>query len=289
VGADQADEGRIEVGIPLVLVTSDGGIASEGLWAAAEALLSIGEVLVVAPERQGPGSERSMPSTATGESRPYVREIDGQRILGYAVDASPARAVRHGVLELARRKPSLVVSGINYGYTLAKKVTISGTVRAALEGAALGIPAMAISLEMDPGHHLRGDGRANYAAAKAFVERFALHLLSYPLTYDADVLNINLPADATPDTPWRLTRLARERHPHPQAPNRTAGQGQPGYTVLADPTQTRLDSDVWAAQVDRVVSVTPLSLGLTARTICSGWKASARQGLQEAESASRGK
>jgi 5'-nucleotidase len=289
VGADQADEGRIEVGIPLVLVTSDNGIASEGLWAAAEALLSIGEVLVVAPDRQGSGGRRSMPSTATGESKPYVREIDGQRVLGYAVDASTALAVRRGVLELACRKPSLVVSGINHGYTLSTDAAISGTVDAALEGAALGIPAMSISLEMDPGHLLLGGVRANYDAAKAFVERFALHLLSYPLTYDADVLNINLPADAAPDTPWRLTRLARERHPRPQAPNRTAGQRRPGYAVLANAMQARMDSDVWAVQVDRVVSVTPLSLDLTARTICSGWGASARRGSREAESASRGK
>ncbi|MBN1582637.1 MAG: 5'/3'-nucleotidase SurE [Anaerolineae bacterium] len=252
--------------IPLILVTNDDGIESDGLWAVAEALLPIGELLVVAPDRQWSGGGRSMPSMVTGEIRAYVREIEGQRVLGYAVDASPALAVQHGVLELAPRMPSLVVSGVNYGYNLGNEVTISGTVGAALEGAAFGIPSIAVSLEMDPHYHLLGDARANYAAAKSLVQHFALHLLSYPLPYDVDVLNINLPVDATPDTPWRLTRLAHRRYFYPQAPNRAGGEGRPGYRLLADPMQTRTDSDIWGVQVDRVVSVTPLSLDLTART-----------------------
>lgn len=250
--------------VPLILVTNDDGIASAGLWAVAEALLAVGEVLVVAPNRQWSGGGRSMPPTVTGEITPYVRELNGQRVLGYAVDASPALAVQHGVLELASRRPSLVVSGVNYGYNLANEVTISGTVGAALEGAAFGIPSMALSLEMDPRYHLLGDADADYAGVQAFAARFAQHLLSFPLPYDVDALNINFPADATPDTPWRLTRLSRRRYFFPVAPNRAEGQGRPGYKVLSDPLQTRTDSDIWAVQVERIVSVTPLSLDLTA-------------------------
>ncbi|MBN1936530.1 MAG: 5'/3'-nucleotidase SurE [Anaerolineae bacterium] len=252
--------------IPLILVTNDDGIESTGLWAIVEALLPIAQVLVVAPDRQWSGGGRSMPPTVTGAIRPYLREIDGQHVLGYAVDASPALAVQHAVLELAPRMPSLVVSGVNNGYNLSTEVTISGTVGAALEGAAFGIPALAVSLEMDPRYHLLGDAQADYSSAMAYVQRFAMHLLAYPLPYDADVLNINLPASATPDTPWRLTRLARCRYFEPQAPDRARGFGRPGYARLTDPMRTRTDSDIWAVMVDRVVSVTPVSLDLTART-----------------------
>ena len=87
--------------VPLILVTNDDGIDSVGLWAVAEALLPLGEVLVVAPDRQWSGGGRSMPRDVTGRIRPASREINGQRVEGFAVDASPALAVDHGVIELA--------------------------------------------------------------------------------------------------------------------------------------------------------------------------------------------
>ncbi len=267
--------------IPLILVTNDDGIESEGLWAVVEALLPVGEVLVVAPDRQWSGGGRSMPPMVTGAISPYVRVIGEQRVLGYAVDASPALVVQHGVMELAPRMPALVVSGVNNGYNLSTEVTISGTVGAALEGAAFGIAALAVSLEMDPRYHLTGDTRADYAATQAFVQRFAMHLIAHPLPYDTDVLNINLPASATPDTPWRLTRLARQRYFYPRTPNRAAGQGRMGYAPLGNPLQTRTDSDIWAVIVDRVVSVTPLSLDLTARTDLCRVQDELQAGVQE--------
>ncbi len=250
---------------PLILVTNDDGIQSDGLWAAAEAVLPLGEVIVVAPDRQWSGGGRSMPPDVTGRIVPCVRIMNGQQVMGYAVDASPALAVQHGVLELAPRRPSLVVSGINFGLNLAVDVTISGTVGAALEAGALGIPALAVSLEMDSMYHLTGDASASYAAAMAFTQRFALRLLSNGLPYEANVLNVNVPSSATADTPWQVTRLSRCRHFEPVAPDRARGEGRPRYRELHDPTEAELGSDVRAVKVQRAVSVTPLSLDLTAR------------------------
>jgi 5'-nucleotidase len=68
----------------------------------------------------------------------------------FSVGGTPAQTVLHGVLEVMKKKPDLVVSGINYGENVATGVTISGTVGAAMEGASLGIPSMAVSLEADP-------------------------------------------------------------------------------------------------------------------------------------------
>jgi len=252
---------------PLILVTNDDGIHSQGLWAAAEALLPLGEVLVVAPDRQWSGAGRCMPANVSGRLERADREIQGCPVTAYAVDASPAKAVLHGVLELTPRRPALVVSGVNFGENVSIEVTISGTVGAALEAAACGIPGLAVSLALPPDyhHHATGDG-ADYTAAQAVTRRFARLMLNAALPYDADVLNVNLPREATPTTPWRLTRLSRHRYYMATPPDRENGEGRLGYRQMEDPSRVERDSDVYALRVDGVVSVTPLSLDLTART-----------------------
>jgi 5'-nucleotidase len=265
---------------PLILVTNDDGIDSAGLWAVAEAVLPLGEVLVVAPDRQWSGGGRSMPPNVTGRVQTATREINGERVVAYAVDASPALAVIHGVVELAPRRPSLVVSGANFGANLGTEVTVSGTVGAALEGGAFGIPSLAVSLEMDASHHLSGDKTADYGATIAFAREFARLLLRCVLPEDVDALSINIPANATPETGWRLTRLSRHRYFVPIAPDRSNGGGRPGYRLIEDLGLIERDSDIWALKVDRVVSVTPLSLDMTSRVgfdILAPWLGAQRE------------
>jgi len=250
---------------PLILVTNDDGIESKGLWAAVEAVLPLGEVLVVAPDRQWSGGGRSMPPGVTGRIQLATREVNGERVTAYAVDASPALAVVHGVVELAPRSPSLVVSGINSGANLGIEVTISGTVGAALEGSAFGIPSLAISLEMDSAYHFTYENGADYSAAMAFTQQFARQWLTCVFPDDVDVFSVNVPSDATLHTPWRLTRLSHHRYFISLPPDRANGQGRPGYKLIEDIRQTEPDSDIWALKVDRIVSATPLSLDLTSR------------------------
>ena len=250
---------------PLIIVTNDDGIDSDGLWAAAEAVLPLGEVLVVAPDRQWSGGGRSMPRHVTGRIQPAFAEIDGQRVIAYAVDASPALAVDHAVIELAPRLPTIVVSGINYGANLGIEVTISGTVGAALEASAFGIPAMAVSLEMGPDYHLTGDDAADYAVSRAAIRQFATYLLVHRLPQDVDILNINVPAVVAPPPAWRLTHLSRCRYFLPVPPDRANGEGRPGYELIGEPAQAEPNSDIRAVMVDKMISVTPLSLDLTSR------------------------
>lgn len=82
---------------------------------------------------------------------------------------------------------------------------------------------------------------------------------------DVDALSINIPCGATPDTPWRLTRLSRRRYFIPTPPDRSSGTGRPGYRMIENTQQAEPQSDVRALMVDHVVSVTPLSLDLTSR------------------------
>jgi 5'-nucleotidase len=257
---------------PLILLTNDDGVNSLGLWAVAEALSHLGELLVVAPERQWSGAGRSMPHTVSARLTPSERTVNGQSVTTYAIDASPAHAVVYAVIELAPRRPDLVVSGINLGENMSTEVTVSGTVGAALEGATFGIPALAVSLETSMAHHFSDGVGVDYTGAVDYTLYFAQRLLTRALPYDVDVLNVNVPSSATSDAlgadatgAWRFTRLSRQRYFVPVPPDRANGVDIAGYKVMDDPTTSEPDSDIWALCVDRVVSVTPLSLDMTSR------------------------
>jgi 5'-nucleotidase len=252
---------------PVVLFTNDDGIGSPGLWAAAEAFADFAEVLVVAPREQQSGMGRSLPAASEGRIYEEKHVFLGVEHTMYAVDGTPAQAVQHGIIELAPRLPSLVVSGINYGDNTGNGVTISGTVGAALESASLGVPAIAVSQQTPRDLHL-SYANIDFSAAAYFTRRFGEWLLNNRRPDDVDVLKIDVPMGATSETPWRVTRLSRRRVYWPTRPERVALRdvGRLGYELRADPTDAEPDSDVYTIQVDRLVSVTPLSLDLTSRT-----------------------
>jgi 5'-nucleotidase len=252
---------------PLILITNDDGIESPGLRAAAQAASPLGEILVVAPKQQYSGAARSLPYDPSGSISCRRLSVDGRQLTAYQVDNSPAAAVLHALLELAPRRPSLVISGINYGENVGADVTISGTVGAALEGAANGLPALAVSLQTPKETHTQPSDSVDFTAAIHFTRLFARHLLEVSLPYDVSVLKLDLPASATSDTPWRLTRVSRHTYFAPVAPQRKS-LGQPAridYEPIPDPERTEPDSDIYALAVDRVVSVAPLSHDLTSR------------------------
>ncbi len=250
-----------------ILLTNDDGIRSPGLWAAAEALSPLGWVTVVAPREQSSGAGRSLPPASDGVITEETLVVHGKPWKVYAVGGTPAQAVQHGVLEVMSQPPDLVVAGINYGENLATGVTISGTVGAALEGAALGFPALAVSLETPKDYHLSYSREVDFSAAAHFTRLFAEKVLRTPLPEDVYVLKIDVPWRATPETAWHITRLARKRYYRPTRPSRTDWR-QPGTMGYApgDPPETfDPHSDVYAVRVAKIVSVTPLSLDLTSR------------------------
>lgn len=249
------------------MLTNDDGIRSDGLWAAAEALSELGFVTVAAPRDQHSGAGRSMPQKSDGKLREQKVTIHGVTWKVYAVGGSPAQTVQHGILELMDGPPDLVVAGINRGENLTVSITISGTVGAALEGAAFGIPSMAVSLEM-PKEHQWGKFKADFSTAAHYTAHFGRILLGGEAFPDVDVLKIDVPSDATPETPWRLTRLSHSQYYIPLRPNRKRlGQSaRVDFEIQFDEDKVEPDSDVYAVRVAREVSVTPLSLDMTAHT-----------------------
>ena len=195
---------------PQILLTNDDGILSPGLWAAAASLSKLGFVTVTAPREQSSGAGRSMPNSSDGIIQEQRVQINNQEWSVFAVGGSPAQTVLHGVYEVMKHKPDLVVSGINYGENVGSGITISGTVGAALEAASLGIPAMAVSLEAHPRYHLSYSAEVNFSVAAGFTASIARLLLEKKFPADVNVLKVEIPVDATVETPWRLTRVSRQ-------------------------------------------------------------------------------
>lgn len=252
---------------PHILLTNDDGIRSPGLWAAAASLSELGYVTVAAPREQSSGMGRSLPSTSDGIIQMERMQVNGQEWNVYAVGGSPAQAVLHAVLEIVPEKPDIIVSGINYGENVGTGVTVSGTVGAAMEGAAAGYPALAVSLEADSKYHLSYSDELDFSAAAYFAKLFAQKVLEKKFSEDVDLLKVDVPSDATKETAWQMTRLSRRRYYMPIPPERSSWDqpGTVGYKENASLEDEREDSDVFVIRKKRLVSVTPLSLDMTAR------------------------
>ncbi|MBK8134994.1 MAG: 5'/3'-nucleotidase SurE [Anaerolineae bacterium] len=258
---------------PLILFTNDDGIDSPGLWASAGAFIDIADILIVAPIEQQSGTGRSLPISSRGNIVERELMVGGQKMVGYGVGGTPAQAVQHGVYELAGRWPALVVSGINYGENVGNGVTISGTVGAALEAACLGIPSVAVSLQVAKDLHLSYSREVNFSAAAYFTRFFGEWLLnSNERPDDVEVLKIEVPQHATPDTEWKVTRVSKKRLFWPVRPARRdfAGDGYVGYAANLDPSTAEPDSDIYTVLHQGLVSVSPVSFDLTARTDRAG-------------------
>jgi 5'-nucleotidase len=252
---------------PLILLTNDDGVESPGLWAAACALAVVGDVTIAAPLTQSTGAGRSMPHFMNGRIERRVRDMCGRTWEAYGVNGSPAQAVDHAILELMPRYPDLVVSGINYGENVGTGITISGTIGAAMEAASFGIPALAVSLQTGIQNHLSHSTEVDFSVAAHFTAYFAQCILRSGLPGDVQILKIEIPASATPETPWRVTRLALHRYYVPYSTRRGGldEEAPLGYRVQVSPDEVPKDSDIYALLYEHVVSVTPLTLDMTAR------------------------
>lgn len=251
---------------PQILLTNDDGIESPGLWAAAEVLSEIGFVWVAAPREQASSTGRSMPLTSDGRITVKQMRVSGQEWTVHAVGGTPAQTVQHSLLEIMGQMPDLVVSGINYGLNLGLAVTVSGTVGAAIEAATFGIPSLAVSLETDVEHFYTHSAEIDFRCAAYFTGFFAKRLLDPSLSLESRFLKLEIPAEAGKDTPWELTRLDLDRY-YIATPGKRTDWDQPhqlGFYARTDHENFTPGTDTYVTLVERKVSVTPLSLDMTA-------------------------
>ena len=253
---------------PLILVTNDDGLNSPGLLAAAEAVADLGDLLIAAPASQQTSMSRAfMTGPTVGAVQARELTILGKPVTGYAVSGTPMQAVIHAMVELTDRRPDLCVSGVNYGENIGADLAVSGTIGAALEADAYGIPGLAVSVQADVSQW-RSHGERDWGMARYFTRRFARQILSEGLPEDVALINLNVPDGATPQTEVRRTMQSRRRY-YVRMP--------PGTRSLADPVRLEIrtvvepellepDSDIRAVACDAVISATPLTWSMTART-----------------------
>jgi 5'-nucleotidase len=164
-----------------ILVCNDDGIDAPGIYALVQELKTIGKVTVVAPDKQ-----QSAVGHAITMSYPLrVKEFrkDG-KFFGYAVQGTPADCVKLAVRALLKRKPDLLVSGINHGSNTAISIIYSGTVSAATEGTILGIPSIAMSVTTY--------GKVDFRYSAKIARSLAL-LVSKKGLPERTLLNVNVP------------------------------------------------------------------------------------------------
>ena len=128
-----------------IIVTNDDGIYSPGILELKKAMESLGSVTLVAPDVQKSGVGHSITFSHPLRVRDVYSNGD---FIGYGIDGSPADCVKLAVREILKERSQLLVSGINIGANVGINVLYSGTVAAAIEGALLGIPSVALSLEI---------------------------------------------------------------------------------------------------------------------------------------------
>ena len=233
--------------MPLILVTNDDGVTSEGIHALAEAMKSIGDVVVVAPLQ-----EASAIGHALTLRRPLRIETIREDV--YGVYGTPTDCVNLAYAIIMKRAPDLVVSGINKGWNLGDDITYSGTVSGALEGALLGTPGIAVSVKRTPTYNFSPSAEAAVVVARA--------VLAHGLP-TRSFININVPAGIPKG--MRVTTQAKRNHVT-KIDARTDPRGNAYYWIEEaldeyHPDSGRSDHE---AVKDGYISVTPLQPDMTA-------------------------
>jgi 5'-nucleotidase len=243
-------------GRPRILVTNDDGVESRGLLALKQALETMGDVTVVAPDTN---------QSAVGHQKTLMRPLRvrertlGDGSIGYSVDGSPTDAVSLAFLGYFGHGFDLVASGINYGANLGDDITYSGTVSAAMEAVINSCPAFAISQE----YYEHPDFTLAGIAATAVARNILEHGLSR-----GELINVNVPA-VSPDEcdGFEVTRLGRRVYSD-QLVERLDPRGIPYFWIGGPPPSgLAVPGTDFHAVVNRRIAVTPIHLDLTGRRL----------------------
>jgi len=242
-----------------ILVTNDDGVTTNGLLTLAQAMDTLGEVTVLAPDRNWSASGHVKTLTRPLRVR-QVRLADGRQ--AWAADGAPSDCVALALLGLIENKVDLVVSGINPHANLGHDVTYSGTVTAAMEASIGGIPGIAVSLDTPEGYSEKRD----YGPAAEYARRVARKVIEHGLPRNM-LLNVNVPY--LPLEQIKGVQVTRQglRVYRDELVRREDPQGLPYYWIGGQaPTGIDQPGTDFGALQAGYVSVTPLELDLSAHT-----------------------
>lgn len=234
-----------------ILVTNDDGALAPGLWRLVEALQDLGEITVVAPDREqsGVGSSISLHHPL------HLARLPGEGVPTYTVDGTPVDAVVVALGHLLRKKKvGLIVAGINPGSNLGNDILYSGTIGAALQGYFRGIPSLALSVTSIK------EARFDVAAPLA---RALAPLMLRQRVFRHVLLNVNVPNEPLENIAGvEITRLARRRYADRV---KVGNDGRRDYVWIARGTpkwEVEEGTDIWAIRNKRI-SISPIWTDLT--------------------------
>jgi 5'-nucleotidase len=239
-----------------ILVTNDDGVQAPGLLALAQEMRKLGDVTVMAPDRNWSASGH----VKTMDRPMRVKEVllaDGTPAL--ACDGAPSDCVALALLGVVKEKIDLVVSGINPNANIGHDVTYSGTVTSAMEAVIAGVPGIAVSLDSKPGH-----GELDYGPAARVAGRVVAQVGLRGLQAGV-LLNVNVPC--LPEAEIKDVLITRQglRVYHDALDARTDPRGRPYYWIGGEfPSGVDEAGTDFGALLTGHVSITPLQLDLTA-------------------------
>ena len=244
-----------------ILISNDDGYRARGIQALREGLKGLGDLTVVAPDRNRSGASNSLTLDMPLRVLPFAERKY------YVLNGTPTDCVHLAISGLFEEEHDMVVSGINDGPNLGDDVLYSGTVAAAIEGRFLGLPAIALSLVLQP------DSGRHFATAARVATELVLRIQRAPL-HQATILNVNVP-----DVPYealkgyQATRLGF-RHRSERIIAAEDPRGRPVYWVgPAGVGQDAGPGTDFHAVADNYVSVTPLQIDLTRHSMLEDMRA----------------
>jgi len=240
--------GDFPISLMRILLSNDDGYFAPGIDHLARALSGLGEITVVAPERDRSGASNSL----TLDRPLSLRQTPNGF---YHVNGTPTDCVHLAVTGMLDTLPDMVVSGINHGANMGDDTIYSGTVAAATEGYLLGVPAIAISLVGKSGVHFATAA----GVARQLVERFIAQPIRSPV-----LLNVNVP-DVPPEEirGIKVTRLGRRHKAEPVVRAKTPRGETVFWVGAAGEAADAGEGTDFHAVANNFVSVTPLQIDLT--------------------------
>lgn len=239
---------------PLILVTNDDGITAKGIKSLIEAVEPFGEIVIIAPDKpqSGMGHAITVNNPLRLVKSPLYNEYEA-----YMCSGTPVDCVKLGIYEVLKRKPDLLVSGINHGANSSTNVLYSGTMSAAVEGAMERIPSIGFSL-------LDFDADADFTTSKYVVDKLVKQVLEnrFPL---GTCLNVNIPKCSIEELKGVKVCRQGKAHWEDEFDKRLDQFGKPYYWLTGEfkATDKGDDADTMAL-AQNYASIVPTQFDMTA-------------------------
>ena len=252
-----------------ILITNDDGVNSDGIRALNDAVKDLAETMIVAPLTQQSGVGHAI--TLMKALRAVPTDVDGSTP-AYGVTGTPTDSVILATKCLMDEEPDLIISGINVGENLATTITTSGTLGATFEAAYFGIPAIAISIQVNredikfKDHQMKID----YSDAQKILKKVVMNVMEFGMPEGVDILNINVPAN--PESLDIVQADLASKMYDTDVEKRIDPFGIPYYWIvgglLLDDDE---DCDVHVLRIKNRPTITPLSTNMTKKVNLDKW------------------